>query len=44
MHICGIQKNGMDDLICKAEIETQSERTNVWTPKRKGGGWDELGN
>ena len=24
MHICGIQKNGIDDLICKAEIETQT--------------------
>ena len=22
-HICGIYKNGTDDLICKAEIETQ---------------------
>ena len=22
-HICGIEKNGIDDLICKAEIETQ---------------------
>ena len=23
-HICGILKNGIDDLICKAEIETQT--------------------
>ena len=23
MHICGIEKNGTDELICKAEIETQ---------------------
>ena len=23
-HICGIKKNGIDDLICKAEIETQT--------------------
>ena len=23
MHICGIQKNGIDDFICKTEIETQ---------------------
>ena len=22
-HICGIEKNGIDDLICKAEMETQ---------------------
>ena len=24
MHICGIYKNGIDDLICKAEIEIQT--------------------
>ena len=24
MHICGIQKNGIDDLICKAEIKTKT--------------------
>ena len=23
MHICGIQKNGIDELICKAVIDTQ---------------------
>ena len=28
-HICGIQKNGTDEPVCKAEIETQMERTNV---------------
>ena len=33
MHICGIQKNGTDKSICKAEIETQPQRTNVWTPR-----------
>ena len=49
MHICGIQKNGTDELVCKAEIETQMQRTNVWTPTGKAGvgvvGWwcDELG-
>ena len=49
-HICGIQKNGTDELVCKAEIETQMQRTNVWTPRGEsggggggGGGWDELG-
>ena len=36
-HICGIQKNGIDDLICKAEIETQKQRTNVWIPRGKRG-------
>ena len=47
MHICGIQKNGTDELICKAERETQMQRTNVWTPSGESGGgwwwWDELG-
>ena len=48
MHICGIQKNGTDELVCKAEIETQMQRTKVWTPREDsgGGGWwwgDELG-
>ena len=41
MYISGIQKNGIDDLICKTE--TQKYRTNAWTPKGKGRGWDELG-
>ena len=28
-----LQENCIDDLICKAEIETQVQRTNVWIPK-----------
>ena len=48
MHTYGIQKNGTDEPICKAEIETQMWRTNVWTPRvgKLGRGWwwwDELG-
>ena len=42
-HIWGIQKNGIDDLICQAEIETETERTNVWIPRGKGVGWEEFG-
>ena len=42
MHICGIQKNDIDDIICKAEIETQKQRANIWTPGEKGD-WGELG-
>ena len=36
-HICGIQKNGTDEPICRAGIET-------WTCGHRGGkgGWDEL--
>ena len=36
------RKNGIDDLICKAETETHTWRTNVWIPRREGE-WDELG-
>ena len=31
-HICAVQKNGPDESIYKAEIETQVQRTNVWIP------------
>ena len=37
MHICGTQKNGTDEPVCRAEIETQMQRTNVWTPRREHG-------
>ena len=39
-HICGIQKNGTDELVCKAEIKTQMQRINVWTPSGESGGMD----
>ena len=41
-HTCGIQKNGTDELICKAKVESQIQRTNLWLPRQKGR-WDELG-
>ena len=37
-HIRGIQKTDIDDLICKAKRETQTQRTNVWIPRGKRGG------
>ena len=40
MHIRGIQKNGIDEPVCKAEIETQTWRTDVWTPRREK--WSEM--
>ena len=40
-HICGIQKDGREDLICKAEIETHTQGTYIWIP-RGNGGWGEL--
>ena len=39
-------RNGTDEPVYKVEIETQMQRTNVWTPRgERGGGWlcDELG-
>ena len=30
-------ENGMDGLICKAEIETQMKRTDIWTPRGEEG-------
>ena len=30
------KKIGKDNLIYKAGIETQRQRTNIWTPKEKG--------
>ena len=32
------QKNGIDDPICRAEAETETQRTNVWTLRGEGGG------
>ena len=26
-------ENGTDELVCRAEIETQKQRKNVWTPR-----------
>ena len=39
--ICGIQKNSRDELICKAEVESQMKRTNLWLPTGEGG-WGEF--
>ena len=40
-HIRGIQKNGTDELICKAETETDE---NQLTDTKAESGGDELGN
>ena len=33
-------ENGTDEAVCRAEIETQMKRTNVWTPRGESGrGW-----
>ena len=31
-------ENGTDESVCRAEIETQMQRTNVWTPRGERGG------
>ena len=36
-HICGTQKNGTGEPVCKAEIESQMQRTNLWLPRGKEG-------
>ena len=33
MPICGTQKNGTDEPVCREGIETQMQRTNVRTPR-----------
>ena len=35
-HIYGIQKDGTDEVICRAAMETQTQKTDLWT--RCGGG------
>ena len=47
-HICGIQKNGTDEPVCKAEIDTDVENKPMDTKGGKWWGgwwwwWDELG-
>ena len=38
-----LKKIGIDDIIYKAEIEIPMYRTNVWIPRKKDTGSDELG-
>ena len=30
-HVCVIEKNGTDESVCRADIETQMQKTDVWT-------------
>ena len=30
-HVCGIQRDGTDEPICRAARETQTQRTDLWT-------------
>ena len=39
-----VTKNGTDEPIHKAKMETQMQRTNLWASRERGGGMDwELG-
>ena len=35
--ICGIQRTGRDELIYKAETESQMLKTNLWSPRGEDG-------
>ena len=35
LFICGIQKNDIDELICKADIDTQMQRRSIWIPREQ---------
>ena len=41
--ICGILKKKTNELIYKTETDSQTQKTNLWLPKGKGGGKDKLG-
>ena len=38
MHIYGIQKNGNEEFTYRAEMEKQTQRTDLWTGERAGEG------
>ena len=39
MHIYGIQKDGTDEIICRAATETQTQKTDLQTQWGGGRGW-----
>ena len=43
MHICILQKNDIEELIYRTEIETQTQRTSIWIPRREGGKGGRIG-
>ena len=38
MYICEILKNGTDEPICQAGIDTETQRTDIWTQGQRGRG------
>ena len=41
--ICGIHKNDTYELIQRIEIDSQTQKTNLWLPVGKGRGRNKLG-
>ena len=41
--ICGVQENYVNELVYKTEIDSKTQKTNLWLPKGKGGHSDKLG-
>ena len=41
-YVWNLEKNGTDEPICRAGIETQMYRTDLWTKPEEERGWDEL--
>ena len=40
---CGVLKNDTNELIYKTEIDSQTQKANLWLPKGKSGGRNKLG-
>ena len=36
-HVCGIYKNGTDEPVCRAAMDSQTQRTDLWTWGRQAG-------
>ena len=40
---CYTAETDTDESICKAEIETQTQKTSTWTPSGERDAWNEFG-
>ena len=43
MLLCEILKNDTNELICKTETDSVTQKTDLWSPKGEGLGWDKPG-
>ena len=37
-YMCNLKRNDINELIYKTETDSQTQKTNIWLPKEKGGG------